>query len=80
MRITPQVVLTSAQRAKLAAYARRHKTPAQVVLRARIVLLAAEGQQELQIARRLSIVPRIAARWRSHFLHDGIAGLEHDAP
>jgi transposase-like protein len=50
-----------------------------VVLRARIVLLAAEGKQDLKIARQLSIVPRTAARWRSRFLRGGIAGLEHDA-
>ena len=53
---------------------------ARVLLRARIVLLAAEGKQDLKIARLLSIVPRNAARWRSRFLRDGIAGLEHDAP
>jgi ketosteroid isomerase-like protein len=80
MRIAPQVVLTSEQRAKLEAYARGRSTPARVVLRARIVLLAAEGKQDLKIARLLSIVPRTAARWRSRFLRNGIAGLEHDAP
>ena len=80
MRIAPQVVLTSEQRAGLEAYARGRRTPARVVLRARIVLLTAEGKQDLQIARLLSIVPRTAARWRSRFLRDGIAGLEHDAP
>jgi hypothetical protein len=53
---------------------------ARVLLRARIVLLAAEGKQDLEIARLLSIVPRNAARWRSRFLRDGIAGQEHDAP
>ena len=53
---------------------------ARVVLRARIVLLAGEGKQDLKIAHLLSIVPRTAARWRSCFLHDDIAGLEHDAP
>jgi len=50
------------------------------VLRARIVLLAGEGKPDLKIAHLLSIVPRTAARWRSRFLRDGIAGLEHDAP
>src|SRR5271169_3948249 len=80
MRIAPQVVLTSEQRAGLEAYARGRRTPARVVLRARIVLLTTEGKQDLQIARLLSIVPRTAARWRSRFLRDGIAGLEHDAP
>src|SRR5712691_2424135 len=80
MRIAPPVVLTSEQRAKLETYARGRSTQARVVLRARIVLLAGEGKQDLKIAHLLSIVPRTAARWRSRFLHDGIAGLEHDAP
>jgi transposase len=80
MRIAPQVVLTSEQRARLEAYACGRRTPARVVLRARIVLLTAEGKQDLKIARLLSIVPRTAARWRSRFPRDGIAGLEHDAP
>ena len=80
MRIAPQVVLTNQQRAKLETYARGRSTQARVVLRARIVLLAGEGKQDLKIAHLLSIVPRTAARWRSRFLHDGIAGLEHDAP
>jgi hypothetical protein len=43
MRIAPQVVLTSEQRARLETYARGRRTPARVVLRARIVLLTAEG-------------------------------------
>ena len=80
MRIAPQEVLTREQRTKLEVYARGRSTPARVVLRARIVLLAAEGKQDLKIAHLLSIVPRTAARWRSRFLRDGIAGLEHDAP
>jgi hypothetical protein len=36
--------------------------PARLVLRAKIVLLAAEGKQDIEIARRLSIVPRAGAR------------------
>ena len=80
MRIAPRVVLTREQRAKLETYARGRSPQARVVLRARIVLLAGEGKQDLKIAHLLSIVPRTAARWRSRFLHDGIAVLEHDAP
>jgi transposase len=80
MRIAPQVVLTIDQKAKLETYARGRRMPARLVLRAKIVLLAAEGKQDLEIARLLSIVPRTAARWRSRFLYNGIAGLEHDAP
>jgi transposase len=80
MRIAPQVVLRIDQRTKLESYARGRRMPARLVLRAKIVLLAAEGRQDIEIARLLSIVPRTAARWRSRFLRNGIAGLEHDAP
>jgi transposase len=80
MRIASQVVLTIDQRTKLETFARGRRMPARLVLRAKIVLLAAEGKQDIEIARLLSIVPRTAARWRSRFLRDGIAGLEHDAP
>jgi transposase len=80
MRIAAAVILTNEQRAKLESYARGRSTPARVVLRARIVLLAAEGKQDLEIARLLCIVSRTAARWRSRFVRDGVAGLEQDAP
>jgi len=49
MRIAPQVDLTSEQRAKLETYARGRSTQARVVLRARIVLLAGEGKQDLKM-------------------------------
>jgi transposase len=80
MRIASQVVLTIDQRTKLETFARGRRMPARLVLRAKIVLLAAGGKQDIEIARLLSIVPRTAARWRSRFLRNGIAGLEHDAP
>jgi hypothetical protein len=41
MRIAPQVVLTIDQRTKLETYARGRRIPARLVLRAKIVLLAA---------------------------------------
>jgi transposase len=51
-----------------------------VVERARIVLLAADGKQDLEIAATLKITPKKAARWRARFLRAGLAGLEKDAP
>jgi len=53
--------------------------PARVVERARIVLLAAEGQQDKQIAAAMKITPKKVERWRSRFLTLGMAGLERDA-
>src|SRR5271155_3679107 len=68
------------QRIQLEAYARGRSIPARLVSRARIVLLAASGIQDLKIAHQLRMVPRTVARWRSRFLRHGIPGLQQDAP
>ena len=51
-----------------------------MVLRSRIVLSAAEGLQNKQIAGVLRVAPRMAALWRARFLEHGIEGLLQDAP
>ncbi len=48
--------------------------------RSRIVLLAAEGQQDKEIAEALSITRQMASRWRKRYLELGTEGLEKDAP
>jgi len=79
MRVAAKVVLTGEQRAELERLARGRRTQARLVLRARVVLLAAEGHPDLEIAERLKVVPRTPARWRARFLKLGVAGLERDA-
>jgi transposase len=79
MRVAAPVILTDEQRSQLLAYSRGRKTAARLVVRSRIVLLAAAGKPDVEIARRLSLVPRSAARWRARFLRYGIAGLQQDA-
>jgi hypothetical protein len=54
--------------------------PARLVERAKIILLAAGGKQDLEIAAELGIANQKSARWRAGFLGMGIAGLEKDAP
>lgn len=80
MRVAPTVTLTDDQRTTLQAYARGRSLPARLVERARVVLLAAEGCQDAQIAAQLSIPRQKAARWRKRFLALGVSGLEKDAP
>ena len=80
MRIAHQVVLRIDQRTKLESHARAAGCQPGWCCLAEIVLLAAEGNQDIEITRLLSLVPRTAARWRSSFLRNGIAGLEPDAP
>jgi transposase len=80
MRTAPRVELSLEQRTALAQLARQRSAPARVVERARIVLLAAEGLENRQIALRMAITPEKAARWRNRFLEGGIAALQKDAP
>ena len=80
MRIAAAVVLSPEQRQALERMARARSLPARVVERARVVLLAADGLENKQIARRMRMTPEKAARWRKRFLKGGIAALEKDAP
>ncbi|HLJ44969.1 MAG TPA: IS630 family transposase [Bryobacteraceae bacterium] len=80
MRAAPPIVLDSEQRGLLEQQARARSLPARQVERARIVLRAAEGMQNKEIASELGITPEKVARWRERFLTDGIAGLKKDAP
>jgi transposase len=80
MRIAPAIALGPDQRAALERRARSRSLPVRVVDRARIVLLAAEGQQDKEIALALGTTPKKVSRWRKRFLTLGIVGLEKDAP
>ncbi len=80
MRVARPVVLSTEQRDKLESRARARSAAARSVERAQIVLLAASGMQNKQIAAQLRIMPEKAARWRNRFLDGGLAALEKDAP
>jgi transposase len=80
MRVAPAIQLSPETRAELQNLVRRRTTPVRVVERCRIVLLAADGVQDKQIAQRMTVTPRMASRWRSRFLAQGVTGLVKDAP
>ena len=80
MRIAAQVELDADQRSRLEAIVRSRKLPARLIERSRIVLLAAAGCRNKQIADELNLTPEKAARWRKRYLQLGLAGLEKDAP
>src|SRR3974390_2481337 len=80
IRVAAPVELSPEQRTALERMARQRSLPARLVERARILLLAADGLENRQIAQRLRITPEKAARWRSRFLAGGGGGLEKDAP
>lgn len=61
-------------------FARARSLSVRLVERARIVLLAAAGKQDKDIAADLGITAQKVARWRKRFLALGMGGLEKDAP
>ena len=64
----PAIYLTDTVRQDLDALARRHSTPQQLALRARIVLAAADGANNCQIARQLDVSVAMVRRWRERWL------------
>jgi transposase len=80
MRVARPIILKPEQKETLEQCARARSRSVRLVERARIVLLAAAGKQDKEVAAELNITAHKAARWRNRFLDLGIAGLEKDAP
>jgi len=65
----PPLDLTLDERRDLTALVRRHTAPQQLVLRARIILLAADGLNNSQIARTLGLEADTVRLWRQRWQH-----------
>jgi transposase len=74
------ISVTDDVRKTLEAWARGRSTPVRLMQRAQIVLLAAEGKENLEIAAELKIARQTVGRWRVRFAQHGLAGIEKDAP
>jgi transposase len=69
------LTLTADERQKLEAWARRPKTSQRLALRSRIVLAAAAGAANGQVAADLGVRPQTVGKWRQRFLADRLEGL-----
>lgn len=75
-RRSPFVIeLSPAERASLESTSRRYSAPYRDVVRARIVLLAGDRQENTEIARRLDLPVQIVSKWRKRFFEERLAGL-----
>ena len=68
--------LTAAERRELRHRAASYTLPHQEVLRAKLILGAAEGQSNVEIGRRLEMSPEAVGRWRRRFCEQGFQGLK----
>lgn len=75
MRVAPTVTLTSEERSELSRIVASRLSSVRLLLRARMILLAAEGLQNKEIAERLQV-----ARWRKRYLEHRLSGIERDLP
>ena len=79
MRVACVIQLTEDVQKTLESWSRGRSTPARLVSRAMIVLLAAEGLKNKAIAERLQTTRPTVGHWRTQFARFGIAGIEKDA-
>jgi hypothetical protein len=69
------VTLTATERRVLEGRLGRPTAQQREVLRARIVLAATDGEQNIQIAGQLGVAVNTVSKWRKRFVEEGLAGL-----
>ena len=80
LRVAPTIELTEEEESELTRLARSRRTSVRLAQRARIVLLAAQGLQNKDIAEQLGIGRVQVARWRERYVESGVQGIERDLP
>lgn len=74
-----KIVLSSHERRELEDRAARYTLPYFQVMRARMILHAADGLSNDQIALRLDTRREVVSLWRKRFFEERLAGLEERA-
>jgi transposase len=64
------------QRHELESRSRKYTLAYRDVMRAKIVLMAAEGLENSEIATRLDTRRQVVSKWRKRFFERGLVGLE----
>ena len=80
MRVAPTIILTEEQSKQLKRWSRGRSTAVRLSQRARIVLLAAEGKLNQEIAAEVGVTEGTVGRWRHRFAELGLRGIEKDLP
>lgn len=79
MRHKENLTIKPEDREQLEKWIRSPTTPVRLLLRSRIVLMAAENKHDVEISRLLRVSRHTARLWRKRFLRNGSAGITHDA-
>jgi DNA-binding NarL/FixJ family response regulator len=79
MRVAKAITLTDEERVALTKWARGRSTPVRLVQRAKIILAAANGRENKDIAVELGCTRRTVGTWRNRFVAARLAGIERCA-
>ena len=80
MRVAAKITLETKERGHLKQLSRSRSTSVRLAERSKIVLLAATGKTNGEIAETLGMTRQKVGRWRDRYHQLGIAGIEKDAP
>ncbi len=80
MRTAARPLLGRAERRRLQGWATARPAQTRLSRRARIILEAAAGRSNTEIARGLELHPETVARWRTRYFLNGLEGLAREAP
>ena len=70
------IVLSSTEESELARIAHKYTSPYYYVVRAKIILMAAQGLDNKSIGEKLSLPRQIVSKWRKRFFEQRLEGLE----
>ncbi len=75
-RISPyKIILTDEEKGYLYSIARKYTAPYRDVIRAQVILLAAEGLENKEIGEKLNIPRKTVSKWRKRFFFERKRGL-----
>jgi len=70
------ITLTAHEENSLKSVARKYTSPYRDVIRAKIILMAAQGYTNDEIAFRLNTPRQIVSKWRKRFYYERLMGLQ----
>jgi len=73
------IILSEYEREKLERITRKYTSPYGEIIRAKIVLYAADGLSNEEISGRIDTPRQVVSKWRKRFFEQRLAGLEEQS-
>lgn len=70
-----KIILTNEERHHLRSLARKYTAPYRNVIRAQVILLAADGMENEEIGEKLNLPRKTVSKWRKRFFYEREQGL-----